>query len=236
MREQREREGKRELNLAGKSTAKERANEELSDGALADVALPTIRGSASQNNGQLGDAALLDAQSALDGNNGTRPDGRGLVGELSMWCKCVFLHGSIRISHKRQHRRSHVLQCHHRLQRSQCQMANKGPSGVQQDWAEDQSPPEGHLPLCRTSPDNLNTAVEAHLPTAARYRRNSQGSPSSQAPATSQTPACNPINKQLQLHQCHSLEARSQPRPLPFDVDPSEYILDASNNALHTSW
>ena len=66
MREQREREAKRELKLAGQS-AKQRASGELSDRALADLALPATRGPASQHTDYLDDATLLHAERALLG-------------------------------------------------------------------------------------------------------------------------------------------------------------------------
>ena len=81
MREQREREAKRELKLAGQSAAKERGSSELSDRALADVALPATQGPASQHTDELDDAALLDGERALLGTNSARAAERGLVVE-----------------------------------------------------------------------------------------------------------------------------------------------------------
>ena len=76
MREQREREAKRELMLAGEATSKQRGNADLSDRALADVAQHVTQGPASQHTDDLDDVALLDAERALVGTNGTEPDGR----------------------------------------------------------------------------------------------------------------------------------------------------------------
>ena len=79
VRDQREREAKRKLKLAGKSAGKQRGSDELSDRALADVALPATQGPASQDTDELNDASPLDAERALVGTTGTQPDGRGLV-------------------------------------------------------------------------------------------------------------------------------------------------------------
>ena len=81
MREQREREAKRELKLAGQSAAKQRGSAELSDRALADVALPATQGPASKHPDELDDAALLDGERDLIGSNSPRADERGLVVE-----------------------------------------------------------------------------------------------------------------------------------------------------------
>ena len=81
VREQREREAKRELKLTGQSFAKQRASGELSDRALADLALPATQGAASQHSDELDDAALNDAERALVGTNGARAEERGLVVE-----------------------------------------------------------------------------------------------------------------------------------------------------------
>ena len=79
MREQREREAKPELKLAGDSAAKQRTSAELSDRALADVALPATQGPASQHPDELDDAALLDGERALIDTNSARADERGLL-------------------------------------------------------------------------------------------------------------------------------------------------------------
>ena len=79
MREQREREAKRELKLAGQSAAKQRGSGELSDRARVDVALPATQAAASQHTDEIDDAALLDGERALIGTNSARADERGLV-------------------------------------------------------------------------------------------------------------------------------------------------------------
>ena len=81
LREQREREAKRELNLGGQSAAKHRARGALSDRALADVALPSTQGPASQHNDELDYTTILDAERAIVGSNGTRAEEQGLVDE-----------------------------------------------------------------------------------------------------------------------------------------------------------
>ena len=81
MREQRERDAKRELKLAGQSAAKQRTSGELSDRALADVAMPATQGPASKHPDELDDAALLDGERALIDTNSARADERGLVVE-----------------------------------------------------------------------------------------------------------------------------------------------------------
>ena len=72
--EQREREAKRELKLAGQTAAKERASAELSARAIDGVALPATQGQARQHPDELDDAALLVCQRALIGTIGARAD------------------------------------------------------------------------------------------------------------------------------------------------------------------